>query len=135
MWDDHAWVVPRIRAALDAGVPPTAILLRDPGHTEYDVWDLKLVAAYHIYEDMMVGSIPIYWDRSERVTFDVKSGISKSNAALDRRREQLQTRNNGKTPPGMFLYAVPRTIDGGPLPTLEEWQAEMAAKAGFQADQ
>ena len=47
MWDDHAWVVPHLKAALDAKVPPSAILLGDPAHKEYDAWDLKLIAAKH----------------------------------------------------------------------------------------
>jgi hypothetical protein len=128
MWDDHAWLVPRIRAALDAKVPPSAIILRDPEHTEYDAWDLKMVAAYHVYNDMMRGSIPIYWDESDRVAFDVKTGVSKSKAALDRKEEQ-ESKKKG-TRHGVYHYAVPRTIDGGPLPTLEEWAAEKAAKQG-----
>lgn len=125
--DENAWLLPRIRAALDAKVPPSAIILRDPGHTEYDEWDLKLIAAYHIHEDFMVGTVPVYWDQSDRVAFDVKTGHSKSRAALDRKQE-LDSKKNVK--PGTYYYVVPRTIDGGPLPTREEWAAEQAAKRG-----
>jgi hypothetical protein len=130
IWDDHAWLVPRIRAALDAGVPPTAIILRDPGRKEYGAWDLKLAAAYHIYSDMLRGSVPVYWDESDRVTFDVKVGKSKSRAAIERR-EEADSKGKKDTK-GLYYYAVPRTIDGGPLPTLDEWHEERLRKAGVQ---
>ena len=121
-------MVPRIRAALDAGVPPTAIILRDPGRKEYGEWDLKLAAAYHLFQDLMRGSIPVYWDESDRVAFDVKTGISKSKKAIALREKADSTKK--KPTEGVYYYAVPRTIDGGPLPTLEEWVAERAAKQG-----
>jgi hypothetical protein len=123
--DANAWLVPRIRAALDAKVPPTAIILRDPDRKEYGSWDLRLAAAFHIYEDLMRGNIPVYWDESDRVAFDVKTGVSKSKAAIQRKEEQVK-----KPVPGQYFYAVPRTIDGGPLPTYEEWIAERKAKQG-----
>lgn len=132
IWDDHAWVVPRIKAALAAQVPPSAILLRDPAHREYDEWDLKLVAAYHIYKDLLRGSVPVYWDESSRVTFDVKVGLSKSQAAVDRKQAQDQKAAD-KSPAtlyGRYYYAVPRVTDGGALPTLEEWLEEKAAMKG-----
>lgn len=128
MWDDHSWLVPRIRAALDAGVPPTAIILRDPGRKEYGPWDLKLAAAYRIYDDLMRGAVPIYWDESDRVAFDVGIGYSKSRAAMDRR-EDLDSQKKDKHY-GRYYYPIPRTIDGGPLPTPEEWATERRAKMG-----
>lgn len=127
-WDDHAWVVPRIRAALDAGVPPTAIILRDPERTVYGEWDLKLAAAIQVYNELMRGNVPVYWDESERVAFDVKVGKSKSRAAIERREEADQKAKRDTK--GLYYYAVARTIDGGPLPTLPEWLDERAAKAG-----
>ena len=129
IWDDHAWVIPRIRAALDAGVPPTAVILRDPGRKEYGVWDLKLVAALRLYDDLMRGSIPVYWDESDRVRFEVKTGLSKSNRAIQMRQERDE-KNKGVETKGMYYYAVPQTIDGGPLPTREEWLEERMAKQG-----
>jgi hypothetical protein len=130
--DDHAWLIPRIRAALDAGVPPTAIILRDPERKEYNSWDLRIAAAYHIHEDLMRGSVPIYWDESDRVAFDVKTGVSKSRAAIDRREDADRAKNkDGKGLEGRYYYAVPRVIDGGALPTLEEWIAEKEAKKGL----
>lgn len=128
MWDENAWLVPRIRAALDAKVPPTAIILRDPGIKEYGKWDLKLIAAYHIYTDMMRGGVPVYWDESDRVTFDVKVGKSKSRAAIEKRQDADTKKNADQF--GKYYFAVPRVMDGGNLPTREEWLAERAAKQG-----
>lgn len=105
-----------------------SIILRDPGHKEYGRWDLILASAYHVYSDMMRGSVPIYWDESDRVAFEVKAGKSKSRAAIERREEQDQ--KTKKDTKGVYYYAVPRTIDGGALPTLAEWQEERAGKMG-----
>lgn len=127
MWDENAWLIPRIRAALDAQVPPTAIILRDPGRKEYGVWDLKLVAALRLYDDMMRGSVPIYWDESDRVAFDVHTGISKSKAAIERRQDQDEKKNKV---PGRYYYVKPRVIDGGLLPTRDEWIEEKVRKMG-----
>lgn len=126
IWDDHSWIVPRIRAALEAGVPPVAMLLRDPAHKEYDAWDMKLASAHHIRETMLVGSVPIYWDQSDRVAFDVKKGKSKSRAKIQaaERAAQKKAKNNESELDGLYFYTVPRTIDGGPLPTYEEWAEE-----------
>jgi hypothetical protein len=129
MWDDHAWMVPRIKAALTAGLPPTATLLRDPSRKEYGVWDIKLVVALEIYEGLLVGSVPIYWDQSDRVTFNVKKRVSKSRKVIEAAQEADQNRKGFKTH-GLLYYAEPRTMDGGPLPTLQEWHAEQERKQG-----
>lgn len=128
MWDENAWLVPRIRAALDAQVPPTAIILRDPEHKEYGVWDFKLVTALRIYDDMMRGSVPIYWDESDRVAFDVKVGVSKSKAAIEIRQSRDEKKKTNT--PGRYYYVTPRVIDGGLLPTREEWIEERMKKMG-----
>lgn len=96
--------------------------------------DLKLIKAFHIREDMLVGNVPIYWDQSDRVAFDIKTGISKSKAATERweRQQEKKNKNGTQSTPGLFAYPVPRTVDGGPMPTLEEWVAEKAAKQGKQ---
>lgn len=89
------------------------------------MWDYKLIKAYHLHEQYMDGNFPIWIDRSDRVTFDVKRGISRSKAAMDRH----ETRNqNKKDAPGVFYYPVPRTMDGGPLPTMEEWVEQEKTK-------
>jgi hypothetical protein len=118
-----------IKAALDAGKPPTAMILSDPDHTEWDRMDYHMVKAYHMKQGFMSGNFPVWIDRSDRVIFEMKSFISKSTAASERK--QLQESKGGKSPtPGQQWYPVPVTIDGGPLPTYAEWAEEQAEKEG-----
>jgi len=114
---------------LDAGVPPTAIILRDPERKEYGVWDLKLVAALHLYDELMRGNVPVYWDESDRVRFEVRTGLSKSARVIAAAQERDE-KNKSKDTKGLYYYAVPMTIDGGPLPTVGEWVKERQAKQG-----
>lgn len=62
------------------------------------------------------------------MSFDVKTVVSKSKAAMGRWEKKMEKSTNKN--PGLMGYPVPRTIDGGPLPTLEEWLEEEAAKKG-----
>lgn len=107
-------------------------ILEDASHTEYNMWDMRLVKAVELYENIRSGSgVPIYWDRSDRVVFEAESYVSKSQAALDRAEEKAansKTKNYGKV-----FYPVPRTTDGGPLPTLDEWLVEQEQKRQMMA--
>lgn len=109
------------------GLPPLAVIGEDPAHKDWTQWDYRLLKAYELYNDMKNNQgFPMYWDRSDRVRFDIESYTSKSKAALDRAEEQAsksKAKNHGK-----ILYAVPKTIDGGPLPTLEEFLEDQAVK-------
>lgn len=106
------------------------MLLEDPDHVTWGIYDFRLAKAIQIHDDLTSNGFPINWDRSERVTFDVKSVVSKSQAALDRKQEQVQRPSAPKPAPGVRYYAVPRTIDGGPFPTMEEWLEEQRDKEG-----
>lgn len=75
--------------------------------------------------------MPIYWDRSDRVRFTAKSFISKSKAVLDQAEEKARdgkAKNYGKV-----FYPEPVTIDGGPLPTLEEYLEQEKRKRDMAA--
>lgn len=115
---------------MGSGLPPVAVILEDPSHKEWTKWDLRLITAIQSYDAMTNDlGVPIHWDRSDRVTFDVGSVKSKSHAAIDRRKEQMAKRNV-KEEPGKMYYPIPRTIDGGPMPTLAEFQEEQRRKRG-----
>lgn len=120
-------MVPRIRAALAAGKPPLMFILGDPTRVEYSRWDIVLVNALHIHDDMMQGGVPLYWDRSERVRFTAEHYISKSRAALDAAEDKEKKK---KTPTyGKVFYPKPHTTDENPLlPTLEEFLEEQRKK-------
>lgn len=124
--------MPRIRAAVRSGLPPLAVILEEPGR-DWTRWDFRLVKAYQIRKDMMNGSgVPIYWDRSDRVQFDVGVSFSKSRAALDRAEEREREAKNAPKSYGKAFYPIPITTDGGPLPTLEEWLEEQEKKRAEQ---
>lgn len=117
-----------IRAALDVGQPPTAVILSDPTHKEWDETDYHLVKAYHMKQGFMDGNYPIWIDRSDRVTFEMKSYVSKSSAASERKEEQVSKATNKHY--GQRWYPVPVTMDGGPMPTYREWMEEESEKKG-----
>lgn len=81
-------------------------------------------------QDSSNGNFPIWWDESDRVTFDVKKKTSRSRAALDRVDRANSKRKDYVAPPGQYMYAVPRTIDGGAMPTFEEWVKQESEKKG-----
>lgn len=102
------------------------MILDDPSR-EWSFWDYRLVKALIIRKDMISGTgVPIYWDQSERVRFEVNSFVSKSKRALDAAEESARkgkAKNHGK-----IFYPVPIAVDGGMLPTLEEFLEEQALK-------
>lgn len=119
-------MVPRVRAAVKIGKPPLAVIFENDD-LKWTKWDFRLVKALEIYEDMKQGTgIPVYWDRSERVRFELGHYVSKSKAILDRAEDKARegtAKNYGKV-----FYAIPQTVDDGPLPTLEEYLEEQARK-------
>jgi hypothetical protein len=112
---------------VQSGQPPTAVLLSDPSHKEWTIWDYRLIKAYHISQDWYRDGIPVWWDESERVVFDAKARVSKSRAAVQRAEESA---NKKKTVHGRYFVAEPKVADGGAWPTRDEWLIEQAKKSG-----
>jgi hypothetical protein len=124
-----------IKAAVQAGLPPKQVIFEDPSHTEYDFWDLRLLKAFHFAESFVNEGIPIWWDESDDVTFDVERRVSRSRAATDRaqKQESSGTGTDGKpreAPPGRYYVPVPRKMGGGPMPTFSEYVEEQERKKG-----
>lgn len=124
-------MVPRIRAAIKVNQPPLAVMFNAP-KAEWTAWDYKLIKALELYDDLKQGTgVPLYWDQSDRVRFELGTFTSKSRAVLDRAEERARdskSKNYGKT-----FYVIPETVDGGPLPTLEEYLKEQQDKRAAQA--
>ena len=80
-------------------------------------------------DDWYRDGVPIWWDESDRVTFDAKGRTSKSRAAIERAQENA-TKGNKKAIPGRYFIAEPKVIDGGEFPTRDDWLQEQAAKSG-----
>lgn len=92
------------------------------------MWDFKLFKAHYILEDWYRDGIPVWWDESERVTFDVKARTSKSKAAIERAQEadsKKKSKSHGK-----YFIVEPRVMDGGEMPTRDEWLEEEERKKG-----
>ncbi len=121
-----------LRAAVQSGQPPQAVIFNDPSHKKWDEWDYKLFKAHFIKEDWYRDGIPIWWDESERVAFTAKPRVSKSRAAIERAQES-STKNNKKPVPGRYFIAEPAVVDGGDFPTRDEWLEEQAAKTKSSA--
>lgn len=93
------------------------------------MWDYRLLKAHFLLEDWYRDGIPLWWDESDRVTFDAVARVSKSRAAIERAQDAAN--GKGKKPvPGRYFIAEPRVIDGGELPTRDEWIQEQMAKRG-----
>lgn len=99
------------------------MILSDPTRKEWTKLDYRLAKAYSLRKTY--GDIPPWIDRSERVAWDVKTFTSRSAAAIEKKQEREK-----KAVPGRRYYAVPRTVDGGPLPTMQEYYEEQNRLAG-----
>ena len=79
-------------------------------------------------QDWYRDGVPIWWDESERITFDARARVSKSKAAIERAQEADGKKKN-KTH-GKYFIVEPRVMDGGEMPTRDEWLEEQNQKQG-----
>lgn len=93
------------------------------------MWDYRLLKAQYIIDEWYRDGIPVWWDESERVAFEAKGRTSRSRAAIERAQENA-TKGNKKAVPGRYFIAEPVVIDGGELPTRDEWIAEQEILSG-----
>jgi hypothetical protein len=116
-----------LKAAVSSGQPPIAVIMSDPKHKEWTLWDYRLLKAHYVIQDWYRDGIPVWWDESERVAFDAKPRISKSRAAVERAQEAA-TKGNKKAVHGRYFITEPKVIDGGEFPTRDEWLEEQSRK-------
>lgn len=119
-----------MKAAASIGHPPTAVIFSDPSHKKWDVWDYRLIKAHYLLEDWFRDGIPLWWDESDRVTFDAKARFSRSRAAIERAQESDSKKKSKSY--GKYYIAEPKVMDGGELPTRDEWLEEQERKNGNQ---
>ncbi len=94
------------------------------------MWDYRLIKAYHLVQDWYRDGIPLWWDESDRVTFNARARVSKSRAAIERAQDSAGKKKS--TVHGRYFIAEPKVMDGGPFPTRDEWLKEQALKNGAQ---
>jgi hypothetical protein len=104
------------------------MIFNDPLHEKWDEWDYKLFKAHYILEDWYRDGIPLWWDESDRVTFDAKPRVSKSKASIERAQEANAKKKSKSY--GIYFTVEPRLMDGEEMPTRDEWLEEQAAKQG-----
>jgi hypothetical protein len=92
------------------------------------MWDYRLLKAHYILQDWYRDGFPLWWDESERVTFNAVPRISKSRAAIERAQESASS-GNKKAVPGRYFIAEPMLVDGDKMPTRKEWLEEQKDKA------
>lgn len=90
------------------------------------MWDYRLIKAHYILEDWYRDGVPIWWDESDRVTFDAKARTSKSRAAIERAQEADSKKKNKSY--GKYFIAEPRLMEGDEMPTRGEWLEEQDRK-------
>lgn len=117
-----------MRAAVDSGQPPTAVIFSDPEHKDWTVWDYRLLKAQYILDDWYRDGIPIWWDESDRVAFEAEARISKSRAAIERAQEKASKAKT--TVHGRYFIAKPVVVGGGDFPNRAEWLEEQSRKSG-----
>ena len=105
-----------------------AVIFSNPKHKKWTMWDYRLIKAHYLLEDWYRDGVPLWWDESDRVTFDAKARFSKSRAAVERAQEADGKKKSKAY--GKYYIAEPRVMDGGDMPTREEWLEEQERKAG-----
>jgi hypothetical protein len=118
-----------LKAAAGIGHPPTAVIFSDPKHTEWTMWDYRLIKAHYILQDWYRDGVPLWWDESDRVTFDAKARFSKSRAAIERAQEADGKKKSKAY--GKYYIVEPRVMDGGEMPSRQEWVEEQKNKSGM----
>lgn len=107
-------------------------MIFDDPTLEWSFWDYRLVKALVLYDNLQQGTgVPLYIDRSDRVRFEVGSYTSRSQAALDKAEEKAKKKKDKAY--GKVFYPIPITVDGGPLPTLEDFLDEQDERKQMMA--
>lgn len=75
--------------------------------------------------DFIRDGVPIWWDESPDVFFEVEKRVSRSAAALQRA-EASESGPNKEAPKGRYYVPVPKTRGGAAMPTFADWLVERA---------
>ena len=129
-------MVRKIRAAITAGVRPSAIVYGKPVGDEWDAMDRALIEAYQILDDERCPECgqPTWICRNDdpNIQFEVKKDICYAKRVIEEKNADLKStkdpkeRAKMKASWGAIEYPAPFTIDGSPLPTRQEYYARVA---------
>lgn len=90
-----------------------------------------MLKAYYFAKDFIREGVPIWWDESDDVSFEVEKRISRSRAAVQRA-EKSENGEKKSAPDGRYYIPVPKTRGGVPLPTFQDWIKEQERKKGLK---
>lgn len=134
---EHRYVIPKIKAAISAGIKPTSMIFHTQPTDAWERFDFLLLEAYQSLRDETCPKCghPVWLCRSQsaNVYFDVRDDFCQAERAL---KEAEARTNKTKLSPkerkdlGRFQYTVPMAPEGTELPAREEYYADLAAANG-----
>lgn len=86
---------------------------------------MRLIKAHALKKSFMSGAYPPWIDRNDNVYFEIESFISNSEAAFERKMKAV----GDHAEPGRKYYPVAKTRDGGPMPTMRQWNEDLKNKS------
>lgn len=134
---EHHYIVPKIKAAITAGIKPTSMIFHTQPDEDWVRFDFMLLEAYQSLQDETCPKCghPIWLCRSQSadIYFDVQDDYCQADRAL----KEHEAKSNKSKPSasekkafGQFFYTVPKTVPGAELPTREQYYADKAAEQG-----
>lgn len=130
-------MVRKIRAAITAGVRPSAIVYGKSVKDDWDAMDRALIEAYQILEDERCPECgqPTWICRNDdpNIQFEIKKDVCYAKRALEEKNADLKDvktakeRSKLKASWGAIEYPTPFTLDESPLPTRKEYYDRVVA--------
>jgi len=109
---------PTIQAAIESGRPPLELLMDEPNR-ERTRLDGILIKAYYLQQAYEVDGYPIWVEDSPSVTFEAKSRVIRSLAAVETAQAAESKKKNPR--PGRRFHAEAKLVPGASWPTRAEW--------------
>ena len=126
--------MPQIKSALSLGLRPSAHILRlKKPQSNWSEHDHTLAVAFSRLEAEICPHCqnPVWLCRTTdpRVTFEIDTYRCFAESELQKKRKKWEERNKNskkdRLKEGEYEFVRPKTTDGGPLPTREDWFARL----------
>ncbi|GAB2699473.1 hypothetical protein BKA24_001805 [Microbacterium marinum] len=128
-----------IRAAITAGIRPSAMILRTQPSAPWDRWDFLLLEAYQIVQDERCDCGNPIWlchHTSNDIQFRIDEVTCEATAYRERQEESRYGGPNQKRPHGVSLRAIPFSPSGAPLASFRRdyYRAQAKKREALNAD-
>lgn len=128
-------LVTKIKAAIAAGIRPTAMIFYEQPTAPWRPFDFKLLEAYQRLQDETCPKCghPVWLCRSQSnaVQFKIVEDVCQGERAMraaEHRGEKVDKKDKAKW--GQFRYTVPYAPPGYELPSREEYYEDLAKTQG-----